>query len=348
MARYALDSLIDCGTRLLTAKGLSADRARPVARAQVEVHAFGVTTHGLTVLLNLVDRVGDDIDPAATPATVHDTGAVAAIDGRGRLSVECLQAARDVAGDKARQFGVGFVSAVDCGWAGALGYHLSALAREGLLAMAWAQTSNWTGVAPFGGREARLGTNPLALSFPAGDDPAVADFSTSVISNGKVRRWRRSGHRPPEPMFLDAQGRPSDDPGVMGEEGTILPFGGLQRGFRGTMLALWAEALTAAAGGRPTNADGEGGQNLHVLCLDPAALAGRDHCEAVTRKMIEYVLSSAPAPGRDGPTLAGRRGWRALAHARHDGLDLDDHAAGELRRRCQALGVPLPEEMPPT
>jgi L-lactate dehydrogenase len=342
VGRYALSDLIDCGTRLLAAKGLDEARGRPLARAQVEVHAFGITTHGLGVLCYLVDRVGAEIAPDAMPTVIRDRGAVVAIDGDARLSVECLLAGRDLARERARQFGVGFVSVLRCGWVGVLGYHLAAVARKGFLAMAWAQMSGWPCVAPFGGREGRLSTSPMALSFPTGDCPVVADFSTAAVSSGKVRRWARTGHRPPEPLLLDARGRATDDPRALDAGGTILPFGGRHYGFRGTALSLWIEALTAAAGGRPANADRKGGQNVHILCLHVDSLAGRACYDNAMKGVLDYVLSSPPAEGADGPVLPGQREWQRLAEARRNGLTLDDNAVAELRKRCEALDVAMP------
>jgi LDH2 family malate/lactate/ureidoglycolate dehydrogenase len=339
---YQLSDLIDFGTELLVRKGMPPERARRIARAQMEIEAFGVTTHGVNVLLHVVKQVGDGMDAVRLPECIGGHGPIATYDGAGCVSVESILTAIDQATTRAREHGLALVSVLRAGWVGVLGFHLAAPARDGFLAMAWGQMSGWPCVAPFGGREGRLSTNPMAFAMPASPDPIVADFSTAAVASGKVWHWCGTGERPPEPLLLDADGTPTDDPNALKNGGTILPFGGVNFGFRGTALSMWIEALTAAAGGRPANAGKEGGQNVHVLAIDIDAMSGAGGYDDTMSELLDYVLSSAPARDSSGPVMPGQREWQALAKARKDGLHLDDGRVAALREQAELLGVPMP------
>src|SRR5262249_58500176 len=111
-------------------------------------------------------------------------------------------------------------------------------------------------VAPPGGREARIGTNPLCLAAPTETQPVVLDIGTSVCAEGKVRVLYNKGQPAPEGWLLDAQGRPTTDPAVLYREprGTILPLGGAQayKGFGiGLLLDMFAGGLSGAPCRRP-------------------------------------------------------------------------------------------------
>ncbi|MDC7224130.1 MAG: Ldh family oxidoreductase, partial [Spirochaetales bacterium] len=226
---------------------------------------------------------------------------------------------------------------------GTMGYHLAAWAKKGYLMMGWNQTSDVAFTPPFGGKEPRFNTNPMAFSFPLGeesyrDKPLVADFSTAAISHGKTRRLSRAGEKTPEKLYLDREGNPTDNPRITARGGTILPFGGEHYGFRGSALALLIEALTAAAGAVPTNKDHRGGQNVHVLALKIEALGDYDGYETLMTEMMDWVLASEPVPGGSSVRYPGQRGWIALEQSRTFGVTLE----GELEKLVCDEGFSLP------
>jgi LDH2 family malate/lactate/ureidoglycolate dehydrogenase len=339
----ACSALADRCSALLQAYGVPADRARTVAEAQVGVEAFGVGTHGLTVLLHILDRLRDGgLQPDRPPQVEQRSALIARIEGRGCIPVEGYLAACAAAEASARQHGLGFASLVATGWIGALGYHLAGAARRGMLCLAWAQMSGQHTVAPHGGREARLSTDPQALAIPHPGDPVIADFSTAATSNGRINALISRQARAPETILVDREGVPTDDPRVVREGGAILPWGGVHSGFRGTALALWIEALTAAVGGLPSNPQGHGGQNAHVLMLQIGQLGGADGYDRRIADLTAWLRSSAPMAGCQGPQLPGAGGWARHAAAQADGLRLDDHHLRLLRSHAERHGLPPP------
>ncbi len=322
-----MKEVIDGYTEQLRELGVEEGRARAMARAQVEVHAFGTDTHGIPPLENMIGELKKHPDHTEPPRIVRTFGALTVADCTRTPAIEPILWGAERAARSAGEHGIGFVSLTDGGWVGTMGYHLARFAREGYIMMGWNQVSSLAQTPPHGGRETRFNTNPLAFSFPLGDEkyrdrPVVADFSTSAISMGKTRQMREKGVIAPEKLYLDGEGRYSDDPRVTTRGGSILPFGGEHFGFRGTALAMLIEAMTAAAGTRPTNKEKSGGQNVHVLALKIDGLSSRESYGPLMEEMMEWVLSTEPVPGGSPLRYPGQRGWEALERAMRDGVEL--------------------------
>jgi len=335
--RLSIEELTQTYADLFVRLGLPEDSALRFCRRQIEVHAFGVTTHGLTVLnamLNGLEKA--ESLPKIKAVPVQDHGAITVLEGAGALQLPCLLQTVDLAQERAAQHGLALVSLRNVGWLGALGYHLTYPAREGFFGMAWGHFGGGSTVVPYGGREPRLSTNPVAYCMPADPDPVVADFSTSAISNGKLHRWTTEEKKCPEPMLVDEQtGELTDDPSRFRNGASILPFGGMTGGYRGTAMSLWAELLTAAAGGTTANKKGKGPQNLHILLLDQQKMGDSDIYQTKAAELIEHVKSSAPWDGSTGPRMPGEAGWKKLRQAEAEGIELDDYFANEIQKHCE-------------
>lgn len=337
-----MNRLIDFYTDALCSLGIEEVRARSLSRAQVEVHAFGTETHGLPPLHNMLNHIRETPEHITSPRVVHEFGALVTTDCSCTPAVEPILWGAERAASCADVHGLGFVSMTNGGWVGTMGYHLAHWARKGYLLMAWNQGSNCALTPPFGGREARFNTNPMAFSFPMGEgdyreNPLVADFSTAAISYGKTLGLAHEGKSTDEKLYLDREGHPTDNPGVMKRGGSILPFGGEHYGFRGTALALLIEAMTAAAGAIPANRDSRGGQNVHVLALKIDALGGLEGYEALMSQFTDWVLDSEPIPGGTGVRYPGQRGWVALEKARIEGVSVE----GKMEKQLMAEGFIL-------
>ena len=325
----SMDTLIDRYAEELSGLGIGEARARAMAKAQIEVHAFGTDTHGIPPLKHMIEMIRTYSDRILPPREVRSFGALSVADSSLTPSVESILWGSEKAAALAAAHGIGFVSLINGGWVGTMGYHLAAHARKGYLLMGWNQTSHLAFTPPHGGRDPRFNTSPMAFSFPLGDGtyrerPVVADFSTAAISMGKTARMRRAGERTAEELYRTREGEPSDDPRVTEKGGTIMPFGGKNYGFRGTALALLIEAMTAAAGAVPVNEDKKGGQNVHVLALNIEAMGGLEGYGELMEQLMDWILACEPSPGSTGVRYPGQRGWEALEKARREGVEVDD------------------------
>ncbi|MDC7224129.1 MAG: Ldh family oxidoreductase [Spirochaetales bacterium] len=331
-----MSRLVDFYTERLTAVGIEPERARRFSQSQVEVHGFGVITHGIPPLQLMLTKIRENREFIKSPEVQHSFGALVQADCSRTPAVEPVIWGAEKAASLADVHGIGFVSLTNAGWVGTMGYHFSEWARKGYLMIGGNQMSHVLFASAHGGKDLRFNTNPLAVSFPLGDEtyrhkPVVADFSSAAISMGKTSRMARAGTHTPEKLFVDRDGNYSADPQVTKEGGAIIPFGGEHYGFRGTALALLIEALTAAAGAVPANPRGEGGQNVHITALKIDALGGRESYGPLMEELMDWVRASEPVSGGSGVRYPGERGWAALEEMKKSGVYLDDFLADMVR-----------------
>lgn len=338
--RVAFEALVGFGCALLEKKGLARDDARHIAEVAVLTEARGVHTHGVVALANFDEQLGSSIDPAARPKIVRDKGATATLDGERCFGQLCLRTASELAVKKAREFGIGMVACRNTAWIAGLGTYLLPIAEGGLLAQLWAQSSACGDCAPVGGIDGRFSTNPVALAFPAPGGPVVADFSTAAMSFGRARRLAAAGQKAPARVFLDPQGRLTDDPKVaVDDKGTMLFMGGELEGYKGFALSLWCEALSAMGGGNANNPELPSRQNFNLTVIDPEAFAGAAHFRAEMERFVAHVKSSRTRPGIKAIRLPGERAGREAVEARRSGVTLDAALFGRLNAVAAKNGL---------
>ena len=339
MRRIAKERLVEFGVRLLTGKGVPKDNARFIAEVIVQTEAFGITTHGLAQFGHLNRAIGTDIAPTAEPVIVNERPASALIDGNGACGQLAVRLAREIGEKKARECGVAMVGVRDSFWIGALGIYLLPLAKNGLFAQLWAQTSTCKDCAPVGGIDAKFSTNPVAIAFPTDADPVLADFSTASVSMGKVGRMVRLGQRAEEPIFMDADGTLTDDPTVVRKGGSILFVGGRLLGHKGYALSLWCEALTAMAGGSANNPEAPSRQSFNLTVTDPEAFAGREYYDGEIARFVAHVKASRCLPGVEAVRLPGERGFQSLHNAEAEGVPVEDVMFETLQKIAEEHGL---------
>src|SRR6202011_3880194 len=188
--------LAGLGKALLAAAGATPDHAGAVVDHLVEADTMGLKSHGvLRVPQYLEDIAAGGIDPVAAPVFVRGAPGRAACDGNRGFGQVVGQAMAREAVRLADAAGVAFVTGRHMGHTGRIGAYPEAIAAAGMIGIAVCsgpRSGHW--VAPFGGREGRLATNPIAYALPvAGAPPVVADFSTSVVPEGVVRNLKYRG-----------------------------------------------------------------------------------------------------------------------------------------------------------
>lgn len=336
MRRIPWERLVRFGVDLLTAKGVAADKARFIAETQVDTEAMGVTTHGVALFGYFERAVGRDIDPQREPAATRDSGAGVVIDGEGVFAQLAMRLARRMGSERARRFGVAMVAVRDTSWLGGLGVHLVDLARGGLMAQLWSQSSHCCNCPPFGGIDARFSTNPVAMACPMGDDIFLADLSTSAISMGQLGRLKQAGGAAADRIFLDADGGATADPAAMAPGGMQF-LGGEWLGYKGYALSIWDEALAALGGGSCNNPEAPARHNLNLTVVAPSAFGDAERFRRETGRFRDRILSSRPRPGVEAVRIPGQRAMAGLREGRAKGVVLDEAMlAGldEIAGRC--------------
>jgi (2R)-3-sulfolactate dehydrogenase (NADP+) len=305
----------------------SEGNARTVARALVAAEADGLKGHGLSrVPTYAAQAKAGKVDGFATPVVTRPKPAVLAIDAAYGFAYPALDEAVTGLPDVARDQGVAVAPIRRSHHCGAAGHPVERLAEAGLVALLFANTP--AAMAPWGGAQALLGTNPIAFACPLPDrEPIVVDLSLSKVARGNILAAKQRGEPIPEGWALDEAGQPTTDPDAA-LRGTMLPLGDA----KGTALALMVELLAAGLTGATYAAeassflDAKGpppGTGQLILAFDPAALGGAD---ATGR----FAALAAAIEAQAGARLPGARRLKARRRAQTDGIPLSDALFAEI------------------
>jgi LDH2 family malate/lactate/ureidoglycolate dehydrogenase len=335
LAPARLRAVVD---QILRAAGADGEAAAIVAASLVESDLCGVSSHGtMRVPEYLAAIASGRIAPAARPAVTADDGAIVVLDGRrafGQLASGQLVAA---AVERARVHGIALGLLAGVQHVGRLGEWVEVAAEAGCIAVLWCNCGDPYGnVVPFGGRRARLGTNPIAYALPAGSQPAVvADFSTSIVAEGTVRTFRHAGRPVPDGWLIDAAGEASTDPEALYAGGAILPAAG----HKGFALALLVEILGGLLAGAGCASLGEApGNGLTLLAIDP----NRTPSGALFGSRVAAVLASVGAAG-PAVRIPGEPEREERARRRVTGIPMSATVWRTLVGAAATVGVDLPE-----
>lgn len=348
MPTFADDALTAFVTRLFTASGVPEADASIVATSLVGANLRGHDSHGVMRVPQYLDFLAEGHYRKGVDLKIeHETEAVVVADGQWGLGQVQAHRLLDLILPKAEALGLAAGAARDCGHIGRLGEYAERAAESGLILLATVN-NNGSGarVAPPGGLEPRLGTNPLCAGVPTDDEPIVLDFGTSVVAEGKVRVYHINNRPVPEGWLLDPSGRPTTDPSVIYGKppGSILPMGGAQA-YKGFGLSLVLDMLAGGlTGGRSSYAGAPParGNNVVFLALDPARFAGRSSQVAESSKLADYVRSTPRAEGVDAVLLPGDPERLTLARRKAEGIPLEDAHWSKLAEVARRLGVAEP------
>ena len=300
--------------------------AQIAADVAVWAQLHGSDSHGVVHLpLYVRGLIDQTIKCRPVVATKHTMPCCVVIDADNGLGLVISQRATDIAIEIAKTHGLGAVAIRRSSHFGAAGYYAERAAERGLIGLAF--TNAMPAIAPTGGTEGLLGTNPIGAAFPIPDaDPIVADMATAMVARSRIRHALAAGEKSiPEGWALDPQGQPTTDPAVA-VKGSLLPIGGP----KGYALALMVEILCSAL------SDGEPGfqvtyENMvkrpsnicqFFLVLNPAGFAGSERYGERVRHIAEVIGQAKPMQGASPPRLPGARGHAARRKAEAGGIAL--------------------------
>jgi uncharacterized oxidoreductase len=316
--RLPVDEVRRSLTAAFAAAGLTNSDADRIADHFVTAEASGVTTHGIeraALTLQAVRRRG----PGAAPVVTSIAEGVVSVDGRGSQGVLVAQRCTELAVERASCHGAALVAATRfVGSTGVLGYFTEQAARADLVAVALCNSE--ASVAPAGGIDPILGTNPLALSFPAAPDPITLDIATAALSYGALRVLQRRGEPAPPGTVVAADGSPSTDP-ADADAGAQLPMAGHKGYGLGLFIELLAGPLIGGKAGRKAvpRSDGLLLAALRVDRFRPAADVAADVtalADELHRSRSSRAGETVVVPGEQSARrrqLAAERGWIEVA-----------------------------------
>ncbi|MBW3544841.1 MAG: Ldh family oxidoreductase, partial [Bacteroidetes bacterium] len=251
MATYAYQDLLLFTEHIFMAMNCLPNEARLAAKVLLSADLRGIDSHGVARLSGYV-RLWEARRINTRPAikVVHETPSTAVLDADGSLGLISGPAAIELAIQKAQTCGTGWVAVRNSNHFGIAGYHAMQALPHNMIGLAMTNASPL--VAPTFANERMLGTNPIAVAVPAGEEPPfVADFATTTAANGKLEILQRKQLAAPTGWIQDANGVSSTNPSELKQGGALLPLGSdLDRGsHKGYCLGSIVDILSGVLSG---------------------------------------------------------------------------------------------------
>ena len=225
----------------LRALGYTAAECGTIAAHLIDCELRGLEYAGLARILSIADRLSANPSHGRPLRVTRESAVSAQLDGGDRVGYLVAEEATRVAIEKARASGIGVVGANHTWYTGMLSYYAEQVVREGLVAMLASNSTPW--VAPFGGSEARFGTNPMCFGFPGEGTPLIWDIGISEIIHAQVVMAGRTGRPLPAGAAYDAAGAVTRDPAAA-LAGSFVNWGG----HKGSGLGIVVQLLGVLAG----------------------------------------------------------------------------------------------------
>jgi hydroxycarboxylate dehydrogenase B len=348
MKVFSAKYLRQVGVRLFTAYGVPSMEAELVADNLVEASLMGLESHGVTRYIQYTEHITlGKIKPGAAIRVVKETPTTAIVDCGFNFGPVAATRMVELVCSKAKDSNIACVVSQNCHHVSRLGRYVQLIAERDLIGLAWANSSKHGHfVVPFGGKEGRLSTNPLAYGVPSADGrPIILDMSTSMIAEGKIRVLMHEGKDIPPGCVLDASGTPITDPEAFygPPKGTILPLGSPQLGYKGYGLGLFVELMAGILAGNATQDDLPYINGLCLIAINPEAFCGLVKYKELVSDLAVYLKSSPVAPGRDEVVVPGEPDFRTYDKRRIEGIPLADETWSQIRKAAQQVGLELPE-----
>ncbi|WP_197441890.1 Ldh family oxidoreductase [Thalassoglobus polymorphus] len=338
--------LFELANRILCGAGIPPEDAKIVAQELSDANIVGHDSHGVMRLMQYIDFVRDGhVKPNGEFEIVKQGGAFAIIDGHFNFGQVTARKGLALGIEIARTAGTATVMMRNCNHIGRLGAYTHDAAEEGFAAMMSVNAPGPGGVAPFGGMERRLGTNPISMSAPSLNGHLVLDMTTSATAEGKLRVAKQSGQSVPEGMIIDGHGNPSTDPNAYYDKpfGSILPLGGPLLGHKGSGLSVMVDVFCGMLSGSgvcrtdlPRGANG-----VWLYLIDVEQFLSQDEYDQWMSQYVSHIKDCPRLPGVDEILLPGEIEERRKVERQANGVNIPDETWRQLKELAATLNVSL-------
>ena len=309
----------------------------------IQANLTGHDSHGIGMLPRYANAfLEGGLTPNAHVLTKLDGGALLALDGQAGFGQVIGHETMELGIARAKAHGSCIVALANSHHLCRIGAWAEMAVAAGLVSIHFVNVISRPIVAPWGGCDARFGTNPFAVGIPiAGRAPVILDLATSVVAQGKTRVAHNKGERLPPGQLLDDSGEPTTDPrfGVVEPYGALRTFGE----HKGFGLALVCELLGGAlAGGLATHAAADGKQRvlngMLTILFDPQRLGDAAVWSSEMQAFLDWVVASPPQAGTERVRVAGEPERDTRAQRLAQGIPVDPTTWIELLAAAAKLG----------
>jgi L-2-hydroxycarboxylate dehydrogenase (NAD+) len=336
--------LIEFITRALAAAGIPPEDASQVSSLMAEADARGGDAHGVFRLPQYVKQIESGaVNPRPNIQVVSNKAGTALVDGDNGLGHLVMKRAAELAIEKARKCGVGWVGTRRSNHAGPAQLYPRMVAAQDMIGLYFC-VGNANLLPPWGGTEVLLSTNPISIAVPASRHPIITlDMATTNTAFGKIRLKAQRGEPMPEGWMIDREGKPLTDP-KRASEGFLVPIGGPKGYGLALMIGLLAGTLNSAAFGRDVvdyTVDSKTPSNTgqSIVAVDIAAFADVQTFKENVDEVWDVMKSSPTLPGVDEVRLPGERSEQIYRERMEHGVPMSDGQRKVLDELAGRLGI---------
>lgn len=354
---FSYHRLLSFTTAVFEYIGCSADESRIASKALLSADLRGIDSHGIARLNGYI-RLWEArrANPKPNITVVHETPSTAVIDGDGGLGLVVAPFAMDVAIRKAAEVGTGWVSVSNSNHFGIAAHHAMRANAHDMIGIAMTNASPL--VAPTFSTERLLGTNPICVAIPAGDEPAfVADLATTTAANGKLEILQRKNQKAPLGWIQDKYGAESTNPHELKSGGALLPLGGdrehgSHKGYAlGAVVDIFSAVLSGANYGpwvppfpafmpMPQNMPGKGiGHFFGAMRID--AFRPAEEFKVHMDQWIQRFRSARTVEGHEQVLIPGDPEREMESERLERGIPLLHSVVEDLRFLSEKFGIEL-------
>lgn len=315
-----------------------------VSENLIQANLTGHDSHGIGMLPRYAEAYLEGwLKPNTHVRTHIDHGALLSLDGQAGFGQVIGREAMEFGIERTRQHGSCIMALSNSHHLGRIGEWAEMAVAAGFVSVHFVNVISRPIVAPWGGSDARLGTNPFAVGIPMpGAEPIVLDLATSVIAQGKTRVAYNKGVALKPGQLLDDKGRPTTDPayGVVNPLGALLTFGE----HKGFGLSLACELLGGAlAGGLAVQEAGDARRRvingMLTILFDPSKIADAATYRQQAKASLDWIKASPPQPDVERVLVAGEPERASRAKRLAEGLPVDQNTWREILTAAEKLGV---------
>jgi LDH2 family malate/lactate/ureidoglycolate dehydrogenase len=352
---YTHEYLSDFTQQVFIKMGCSREHAEMAAKVFLAAELRGLASHGMIRIKDYYQLwEADRINTKPDIRIIHETPSTAVVDGDGAIGMIAATRSMEIAIEKAEKCGSGWVSTRGSNHYGIAGYYAMMALKHDMIGMSMTNANPL--VAPTYSVSRLLGTNPIAVAVPAGTQPPfVADFATTPIARGKLAVAEKKGEKTLLGYVQDKEGKPTDDPGILKEGGSMLTLGGdYEHGsHKGYCLSAIVDIFSAVLSGAnfgpfvpPSVAYlpvldekvGEGtGHFFGTMRID--AFQPADHFKSKMDEWISTFRKAKSAPGKPAVKIPGDIEREKEAIIRKEGIQVIPAIAKDLKEIAEKLGI---------
>lgn len=327
---------------LLRGAGATDNEATTVAQGILSANLAGHDSHGIIQLPAYIERIkACHIIPGAPMDVVKETPTTMVVDGNWGFGYTTSKYVMESIIHKAETSNVAAATVFRQGHVGRVANYPIMAADAGMIGLMTADSGRSAkGVVPFGGREARLGTNPICIAMPSNlDGPLFIDMATSAVAAGKINLAIARGNPIPDGWILNAEGNSTTDPADFNDGGSILPLGGTE-GHKGYGLSAIVEIFSGLLTGLGYGVDPSGRHNdgCFMAVFKVEAFRPLEEFKQEVAEFAQYLKSTPTATGFDEVYYPGEIEHLRTQKSLRDGIEVEDVTWQKLQELAVEFG----------